>query len=97
MAITLEQVEELTKVGGLTEEALELIMNGEIAYIDSIAPEAEDNNLRDSIIVDLIKLRLAFNGYSSMMLGNFSGSYTNKRLCIVKPLLPLDAVDYDDD
>ena len=89
MTIALTTLRELVgQVGGLSDTALQLILDAEDSYITSVAPDADDNELRDSVLVDLIKNKLAYDGYASSSIQGFSGSWENRRSCIVDILLP---------
>ena len=89
MAIQLKTLRELVgQVGGLSDTALQIIVEAESNFIDSRLPDIPDDASRDSVLVDLVKNKLAYEGYTSSSIQGFSTSWTDKRNEIISRLEP---------
>ena len=88
MVIEISTLKELCRVGGISETALTLVRDAEDLYITDNVPEAEDNELRDSVLVDLCRNRLAYMGYTTFGSLGLTGSWEDQRREIISALLP---------
>ena len=93
MALSLTTLKELVgQTGGLSDKALQHLIDSENAWISQVMPSVEDCPTRDSVLVDLIKNRIAYEGYSSISTKGFSMSYQEHRDTIVSRLWTLELI-----
>lgn len=67
----------------LSDASLQVVLDAEHAYLLERAPRAKDAPLTDMAVVDLVKLRLAYNGVSSISTPGYTASFEDARQRIV--------------
>ena len=76
----------LGAVDHLGDAALQMVHDAELAYVEEQRPDAVDGVARDMVIIDLMKLRLAYNGVSSISTPGYTAAWQQSRVQLLMPL-----------
>lgn len=81
--LTVADIKDLIPEHHLTDANWQRLIDAETTYLSRWAPDHPDDAEHDMVIVDLCKLRLAYNGLRSMSESGYSQTWENRRECIV--------------
>ena len=84
--ISVDDIKDLIPEYSLTDSNWQRLIAGEAAYMLRWAPAHPDDAEHDLVLVDLIKLRLAYMGSGSTEVGNGLGAWQDRRAEIVSQI-----------
>ena len=88
MAITTAQIRELVDVREniLSDASFNIVIQAEMQYIQAMIPDIKVSAMVDMALVDLIKLRLAYDGLSALSKKGYSATWNDRRMDIIGQL-----------